>query len=314
MTRLITQRLFALVGVVLAVSVLVFLMTSLLPGDPVRLIIGAEGTPEQYATVESRLGLDRNVVVRYFDWFGDVVRGDLSTSYFSSQPVSERLVDGARVTLAIVLPAIVISSVLGILLGIVAALRPNGMADRLASFFASIGLATPNFWVGMLLVLLFGVTLSWLPATGYQSFNEGVAAWAESLVLPVAAMSLRPLALIARMTRASLLHVLNQEYIRTAIARGVTRRRIILRHAIRNAMVPVVTVIGVQAGFLISTTVVIERVFALPGLGTVAIDAVLRQDVPVVQGFVLLVAVFTVLIGLMIDITTAWLNPRVRMS
>lgn len=314
MTRLVAHRLVALLGVLFAVSILVFLMTSLLPGDPVRLIIGPDGTQEQYAEVESQLGLDRNVVVRYVDWLGDVVRGDLSTSYFSSQPVSERLVDGARVTLSIVVPAIVISSLLGVALGVVAALRPNGPADRVASLFASVGLATPNFWVGMLLALLFAVTLSWLPATGYVAFDQGALQWARSLVLPVAAMALRPLALVARMTRASLLHVLNQEYVRTALARGVPRTRIILRHAIRNAMVPVVTVIGVQAGFLISTTVVIERVFALPGLGSLAIAAVLQQDVPLVQGFVLVVAAFTVLIGLLIDVATAWLNPRVRMS
>lgn len=314
MTRLVAHRLVALLGVLFAVSILVFLMTSLLPGDPVRLIIGPDGTQEQYAEVESQLGLDRNVVVRYVDWLGDVVRGDLSTSYFSSQPVSERLVDGAKVTLSIVVPAIVISSLLGVALGVVAALRPNGPADRVASLFASVGLATPNFWVGMLLALLFAVTLSWLPATGYVAFDQGALQWARSLVLPVAAMALRPLALVARMTRASLLHVLNQEYVRTALARGVPRTRIILRHAIRNAMVPVVTVIGVQAGFLISTTVVIERVFALPGLGSLAIAAVLQQDVPLVQGFVLVVAAFTVLIGLLIDVATAWLNPRVRMS
>jgi peptide/nickel transport system permease protein len=314
MLRIIGRRLIALVGVLFAVSILVFMLQPLLPGDPAEVILGEAITPELKAQVHEDLGLDRPLIVQYITWVGNAIQGDLSTGYYSSEPVTDRLVDGARISLVIVGGAIVIASVVGIAVGIIAALRPNGLFDRFLSMLASIGLATPNFWAAMLLVLGFALTLDWFPATGYQPISDGVGGWAKSLALPTLALALRPIALIARMTRASMLQVLNQDYIRTAIGRGVPRRRLIVHHALRNALVPVVTVIGVQAAFLVGSTVIVERVFALPGLGSLAIDAIIRKDIPVVQGFVLLIATFTVLFSLLVDLTTMWLNPKVRLS
>lgn len=312
MLRLILHRLVALVPLLFIVSVLTFSFTSLLPSDPVDLIIGDTGTQEQYEIVRERLGMNQPVVVRYFQWLGRAVRGDLGTSFFNSVSVMGAVMQRLPVTLSLTVVSALIAIVIGVFAGIAAALRPRSWIDRLATLGATFGQAVPNFWFGLILVAIFAVNLRWFPATGFTPISASPWDWLRSVILPSIALGTSSSAAIARQVRSAMVGVLQQDYIRAARAQGLSTRRIILRHALTNAMVPVVAVLSFQITVLLGGALIVEQVFAINGLGTLAIGAVRQQDIPMIQGIVLVMVALVVLVQLATDVVYGLLNPKAR--
>jgi peptide/nickel transport system permease protein len=314
MFRLVFQRLLALVPLLIIVSVLTFSFTSLLPSDPVDLIIGDNGTQAQYEMVRERLGMNEPVVARYFHWLGRAAHGDLGTSFFNSVSVMGAVMQRLPVTLSLTAVSALIAIIVGVSAGIVAALRPRSLVDRFATLGATFGQAVPNFWFGLLLVAAFAVNLHWFPATGFTPLSESPWEWLRSVVLPSIALGTASSAAIARQVRSAMAGVLQQDYIRAARAQGLSSRRIIMRHALTNAMVPVVAVLSFQITVLLGGALVVEQVFAINGLGTLAITAVRQQDIPMIQGLVLVMVALVVVVQLATDIVYGLLNPKARPS
>lgn len=314
MLRLVTQRLLALVPLVFIVSVLTFSFTSLLPSDPVDLILGDVGTNEQYEMLRERLGLNEPVVTRYFVWLGKALQGDLGTSFFNSVSVMEAVMQRLPVTLSLTAAAALIALVVGIAAGIAAALRPRSWVDRFATLGATFGQAIPNFWFGLILVAIFAVNLRWFPATGFTPITQSPWEWLRSIILPSIALGTASSAAIARQVRSAMVGVLQQDYIRAARAQGLSTRRIIFRHALTNALVPVVAVLSFQITVLLGGALVVEQVFAINGLGTLAIGAVRQQDIPMIQGLVLVMVALVVIVQLATDVVYGLLNPKARPS
>lgn len=314
MLRLLIQRLLALIPLLFLVSVLTFSFTSLLPSDPVDLIIGDYGTKEQYEIVRERLGLNEPVVVRYGEWLGRAVRGDLGTSFFNSVSVTSAVMQRLPVTLSLTAAAALIAIIVGLAAGVAAALRPRSWVDRFATIGATIGQAIPNFWFGLILVALFAVNLRWFPATGFTPLSVSAFGWLKSITLPAIALGLASSAAIARQVRSAMAGVLQQDYIRAARAQGLSARRIIFKHALTNALVPVVAVLSFQITVLLGGALIVEQVFAINGLGTLAITAVRQQDIPMIQGLVLVMVALVVVVQLATDIVYGLLNPKARPS
>jgi peptide/nickel transport system permease protein len=316
MFRFLAKRfVFALIQVVL-VGTVVFGLLHLLPGDPVLVILGSERTPdpETIEAVRAKLGLDRPLVVQYGDWISGLFTGDLGTSLSNNQPVWDRVMARLPRTIELVGAAMLGASVLGILFGMVAALNWNRLGDRLMSLLAVVGISTPVYVVGTLLVLFFAVQLRWLPNAGYTAPGENFSDFLRKLILPAVALSFGPLAIITRTTRSVLLEVRFQNYIRTARAKGLHEMVVVRRHMLRNALIPVVTIIGIQMGSLLGGTVIVEHIFNWPGLSTLLIQSIQRRDYPVVQGIVLVIAALFILINLFVDILYGFLDPRVRQA
>lgn len=314
MLRLVSRRLIALVPLLFIVSVLTFSFTSLLPSDPVDLIIGDAGTQEQYEMVRERLGMNQPIVLRYVQWLGRAVQGDLGTSFFNSVSVTEAVMQRLPVTLSLTLVSAVIAVAVGIAAGVAAALRPHSWVDGLATVGATIGQAIPNFWFGLLLVAVFAVNLRWFPATGFTPISTSPWDWLKSVTLPAIALGLSSSAAIARQVRSAMVGVLQQDYIRAARAQGLPARRVILRHALTNAMVPVVAILSFQITVLLGGALIVEQVFSINGLGTLAIGAVRQQDIPMIQGLVLVMVGLVVAVQLATDIVYGLLNPKARPS
>lgn len=314
MLRLIFQRLLALVPLLFIVSVLTFSFTSLLPSDPVDLIIGDTGTQEQYEIVRERLGMNEPVVVRYFQWLGRAVQGDLGTSFFNSVSVTGAVMQRLPVTLSLTAVSALIAIVVGIAAGIAAALRPRSWVDRFATLGATFGQAVPNFWFGLILVAFFAVNLRWFPATGFTPISASPWEWLRSVTLPAVALGLSASAAIARQVRSAMVGVLQQDYIRAARAQGLPAWRVLFRHALTNAMVPVVAVLSFQITVLLGGSLIVEQVFAINGLGTLAITAVRQQDIPMMQGLVLVMVALVVIVQLATDVIYGLLNPKARPS
>lgn len=314
MLRLIMQRLLALVPLLFIVSVLTFSFTSLLPSDPVDLIIGDQGTQQQYEMVRERLGLDQPVVTRYFKWLGRAVHGDLGTSFFNSVEVTDAVMQRLPVTLSLTAVSALIAIVVGLAAGIAAALKPRSLIDRLATLGATIGQAIPNFWFGLLLAAIFAVGLRWFPATGFTPLGTSPWEWLRSVTLPALTLGLASSAAIARQVRSAMVGVLQQDYIRAARAQGLSSRRVIFKHALKNALVPVVAVLSFQITVLLGGALIVEQVFAINGLGTLAITAVRRQDIPMIQGLVLVMVALVVVVQLVTDLIYGFLNPKARPS
>jgi peptide/nickel transport system permease protein len=312
--RYLIQRLLLVVLVLLGVSVLVFAVTRLTPGDPARVLLGPRATEEQVATLRTQYGLDQPIYVQYLSWLSRVVRGDLGESIQLHRPVLAEVAERFRGTLILALAAMVVAFSVGIAFGVVAALRANTALDRLLMSVALLGISLPPFWVGLILIILFSLVLRWLPATGMLSPTGGgdVLDVLVHLVLPTLSLAVVPLAVIARLTRANVLEVLNQLYVRTARAKGLPPRVVVLRHIMRNTLVGTITILGLEAGWLLAGTVYIETVFAWPGLGAMLVNAILQRDYPLVQGGVLLVAGVYVLINLGTDMLYLYLDPRLR--
>lgn len=314
MLRLVIQRLLALVPLLFIVSVLTFSFTSLLPSDPVDLIIGDSGTQEQYEMVRERLGMNEPVVTRYFQWLGRAAEGDLGTSFFNSVSVMGAVMQRLPVTLSLTAVSALIAIIVGVAAGIAAALRPRSLVDRFATLGATFGQAVPNFWFGLILVAVFAVNLRWFPATGFTPLSDSPWEWLRSVILPSIALGTASSAAIARQVRSAMVGVLQQDYIRAARAQGLSARRIIFRHALTNAMVPVVAVLSFQITVLLGGALVVEQVFAINGLGTLAITAVRQQDIPMIQGLVLVMVGLVVAVQLVTDVIYGLLNPKARPS
>lgn len=314
MLRLIVQRLLALVPLLFIVSVLTFSFTSLLPSDPVDLIIGDNGTQEQYEIVRERLGMNQPVVTRYFLWLGKAVQGDLGTSFFNSVSVMGAVMQRLPVTLSLTAMSALIAIVIGIAAGVAAALRPQSWIDRFATLGATFGQAVPNFWFGLILVAIFAVNLRWFPATGFTPLTQSPWEWLRSVILPSIALGTSSSAAIARQVRSAMVGVLQQDYIRAARAQGLSARRVVFRHALTNAMVPVVAVLSFQITVLLGGALIVEQVFAINGLGTLAIGAVRQQDIPMLQGLVLVMVGLVVIVQLVTDVMYGLLNPKARPS
>ncbi len=310
MLRLILQRLLALVPLLFIVSVLTFSFTSLLPSDPVDLILGDTGTEEQHEMLRERLGLNQPVHVRYMQWLGRAVQGDLGTSFFNSVSVMGAVMQRLPVTLSLTAVSAIIAIVVGVAAGIAAALRPRSWIDRFATLGATFGQAVPNFWFGLILAAIFAVNLRWFPATGFTPISDSPWDWLRSVILPSIALGTSSSAAIARQVRSAMVGVLQQDYIRAARAQGLSARRIILKHALTNAMVPVVAVLSFQITVLLGGALVVEQVFAINGLGTLAIGAVRQQDIPMIQGLVLVMVALVVVVQLATDVIYGLLNPK----
>jgi len=300
----IIRRLLLTIPVVIGVSIIVFSIIRLIPGDPARALAGVNATPEYIEQVRERYGLNDPIYVQYWNFVSGLVQGDLGSSTFSNRPVATEIRERFPRTLVLASVSLVLATILGVSAGIVSATRRNSLFDNASMFVALVGVAAPVFWLALMLQLLFAVQLRVLPATGMG----GV----EHLILPSITLGMASAALMARITRSSVLDVLRQDYITTARAKGVAERMVIYKHALKNALIPVVTVLGLQFGILLGGAVLTETVFAWPGVGRLLVDAILRRDYPVVQGTVMLLAFLFVMINLVVDIIYAFLDPRIH--
>ena len=315
MATYILRRLVGAVLVMLAVATLVFFMIRLVPGDPIAAMLAEAGTPEAREAMIRRLGLDQPLLVQFWKWFSGLFVGDFGNSlYGSNQPVADILMNALPKTLSLAFLSFVIALVIAIPAGIISATRRNTAADGAVSFFAFLGLSMPDFWLAILLIIVFAANLQWLPAIGYVPISEGFWPWLSHLILPAIAIGTGFSAIIARMIRSSMLEVLKTDYMRTAASKGLTQQVILMRHAFPNALIPVITVIGIAFALLISGAVVVENVFSIKGLGRVLIQGIQNRDYPVVQGAVLLVSAFFVLSNLLVDLLYAVIDPRIRYS
>lgn len=312
MTRYILTRIVQMIPVLLGVLVAVFLMLKLTPGDPAAALLGVQATPEELARVRHAMGLDRPWHVQFGIWFANALQGDLGTSYISKKPVSELLLTRLPVTLELTIIAMVLATLVAIPAGIISAARRYSWVDYLITGLALFGVSMPSFWFAILLILLFSLTLGWLPASGYVAWERGVWLHLRSLIMPSLALGLFLIGSLVRFSRASMIETLVQDYIRTARSKGLGQSLILTRHALKNALIPTVTVLGIQFGALLGGAIIIETIFAFPGIGTMMLTAVNQRDFPVVQGATLIVAIAFTLSNLLVDVLYTWLNPRIR--
>lgn len=306
------RRLLAAIPVMGVVALFVFLLLRLTPGDPAAIIAGDSATPEQLMRIRTSLGLNEPLYVQFFTWVGRLLHGDLGVSLISQVPVLQMIGQRIEPTITVALSTIVLSVIVAVPLGVVAAWKHGTWVDRFVMGLSVIGFSVPVFVIGYVLIQIFAIELRWLPVQGFRPMVRGFGPFAERLVLPTLTLSFIYIALIARMTRAAMLDVLGEDYVRTARAKGITESRVLLRHALRNAAVPVITVIGTGFALLISGVVVTESVFNLPGIGRLTVDAVLARDYPVIQGMILLTSGIYVAVNLLIDLAYTLLDPRIR--
>lgn len=315
MASYILRRLVGSALVMLAVATLVFFMIRLVPGDPIAAMLADSGSPEAREAMIRKLGLDQPLIVQFWKWFTNMLQGDLGASiYGNNQPVSTIILEALPRTLSLAFLSFVIALVIAIPAGILSATRKNSATDTTVSLFAFLGLSMPDFWLAILLIIVFAANLQWLPAIGYEPLSAGFWPWLSHLILPSIAIGTGFSAIIARMIRSSMLEVMQADYMRTAASKGLPMRVQMLRHAFPNALIPVVTVIGIAFALLISGAVVVENVFAIKGLGRVLIQGIQNRDYPVVQGAVLVVSAFFVLSNLAVDLLYAVIDPRIRYS
>jgi peptide/nickel transport system permease protein len=314
--RFLAHRFAAVVPVLLVVAVVVFLILRLTPGDPAAVIAGNNATGEDILRIREQLGLSRPLASQFWIWFSNALSGDLGYSFYLNKPVTELIVQRIEPTLSLAAGTLVLAVLVAVPLGTLAAWRMGGWLDRVLSGFSVAGFSVPVFVIGYVLIYLFAVQLHWLPVQGYRRLfgasSQGVGPWAYQLLLPWLTLATIYVALIARVTRASVSEALTEDYIRTARAKGIRESAVLLRHALANAAVPIATVIGIGVGLLIGGVVVTETVFAIPGLGSLTVDAVLNRDFPVIQGVVLFFSVLYVLINLTVDLSYLFLDPRIR--
>jgi peptide/nickel transport system permease protein len=306
------RRLLATIPVMAIVAVLVFAMLRLTPGDPAAIIAGASGTAQDVAAIRAHLGLDRSIFAQFFVWIGNILTGDFGESFFFKKQVAELVADRIGPTLALATTTIILSVVVAVPMGVLAAWKQGTWIDRIVMGFSVLGFSVPVFVIGYVLIYVFAIELSWLPVQGYQPLREGVWGFLQRLILPSVTLSVIYIALIARITRTSVLEVLSEDYIRTARAKGLPDRVVLMKHALRNAAVPIVTIIGIGVALLIGGVVVTESVFSIPGLGRLTVDAVLARDYPTVQAVILLFSLVYVLLNLVVDVAYTFLDPRIR--
>jgi len=311
--QFVARRLLATVPLLFFVSLVVFSFVHVLPGDPAVLFLGEEATPETVAKFRTRLGFDRPLVTQYVEWLGRALRGDLGRSLRTNQPVTEAILQRLPVTLELLGAALAVSLAIAIPAGIVSAVKRNSGVDLVSTVFALIGFSLPNFWLGLILIYVFALLLRWLPPSGFAPL-PALADNARSLILPALTLGTALAALITRQLRSGMLEVLRQDYVRTAQAKGLGQGVVVAKHALKNALIAVVTVIGLQIGGLLGNTIITESLFALPGVGRLMIDAVFSRDFFIVQGVVLFLAVGYVLSNLIVDVLYSYLDPRIRLG
>lgn len=313
MFRLLFRRVLISIPILLAVTLVVFLLLQVAPGDPARRAAGGESASQaQVDDARERLGLNDPMVEQFGTYLGGILTGDLGRSFFSNQPVVDAIADRLPVSISLMTGSLVVALLIALPAGAIAAVRPGGWIDRLVMLMSSAGVAMPSFFIGLLLAYLFAVQLDWLPATGFVPLEDDVGAWARSLALPWLTLGLAAAAEISRFLRASLRDVLDQDYVRTARAKGLPTSKVIGKHAMKNASIPVVTVIGLQVRFLLGGTIVVEEVFGLNGLGSLAVKSVLDRDYPLIQGIAISTAVIVVAVNLLVDLSYGYFNPKVR--
>lgn len=314
MFRYLVMRLLALVPLLFLVSLLTFALLQFNGNDAAVARLGQDATQEQIDAQRAEWGLDRPFVVQYADWVGNALHGDLGTSFLNGASVTTVLMQRLPVTLSLALGGLLLAVAVGVPLGVLGALHAGRLGDRIATIAATIGQAVPAFWVAILLSTVFAVELGWLPATGFVGPTESIGGWLKSIALPCIALGLAAGAAFARQTRGAMIGVLQQEYIRTALATGLSRRQVVTSHGLRNASIPIVTLLGFQAAALLGGSIVVERVFALPGLGSLVVSSVVQNDMPMVMGVVMVTAVVVVIVNLAVDLSYGVLNPRVRVA
>ncbi len=308
----IIRRLLATLPVMAVVGIAVFLLLHLTPGDPAVVIAGDYARPEDIEKIRESLGLNKPLYVQFVSWAGAVLSGDLGTSIFSNLPVSRLIEQRLEPTLALATATIIFAILVAVPMGVIAAWKAGTLTDRTIMVFAVLGFSVPVFVIGYAMMWLFSITLGWFPVQGYKPIGDGFLPFLRSITLPTVALGIIYVALIARITRASMLEVLTEDYMRTARAKGLDNNALLIRHALRNASVPIVTIIGIGIALLIGGVVVTESVFNIPGLGRLTIDAVLRRDYPIIQGVILIFSGAYVLVNLAIDLSYTVLDPRIR--
>jgi|TARA_R110002072_G_scaffold19040_6_gene70548 peptide/nickel transport system permease protein len=312
MTLLLAKRFVILLATLLVTSLLVFLIMEVLPGDPAALMLGVNARPDTLAALRSEMGLDQPMATRYLTWVWGLLQGDLGRSYTYDVPVSELVGERLLVSLPLALLSMTLSTVLAVPLGVLAAARRNSLIDLSIMGFSQLGVAIPNFWFALMLVLLFAVNLQWVSAGGFAGWEAGIWPALVSLALPTISLALPQAAILARVTRSSVLEVLGEDYLRTARAKGLSRSAALWRHAVRNALIPVVTIMGLQFSFLLAGTIIIENVFYLPGLGRLIFQAINQRDLIVVKDLVLLLAGAVVVVNFLVDLLYLLVDPRLR--
>jgi peptide/nickel transport system permease protein len=312
MVGYIVQRLFSTLIVMAMVGVFVFLLLHLSPGDPAAIIAGDNATSEQIDGIRRKLGLDDPLPVQFLRWISQIAQGDLGISIFSNEPVLKLVGQRLEPTVSLALATLLVAVVIAVTFGVIAAWKAGSVIDRLLMVVSVVGFSVPVFVVGYMLIYVFAIWLRWLPVQGYTPIAEGIIPWLRNLTLPAIALGLAYVALIARITRATMLEVLEEDYIRTAVAKGVSTRVLLLKHALRNAGVPIVTIIGIGVALLISGVVITETVFNIPGVGRLVVDAIAKRDYPIIQGVILIFSGVYVIINLLVDLTYMLLDPRIR--
>jgi peptide/nickel transport system permease protein len=307
------RRLLATIPLLFLVSLVVFSFVHVLPGDPAVLFLGEEATPETLAQFRTRLGFDRPLTAQYAEWLGRALRGNLGRSLRTNQPVAEAILQRLPVTLELLAAALLISLAIAIPMGIVSAVRRNSGVDLVSTLFALVGFSMPNFWLGLILIYVFALLLRWLPPSGFVPLVADLADNLRSLILPAITLGTALAALVTRQLRSGMLEVLRQDYVRTAQAKGLSQRLVVGKHALKNALIAVVTVVGLQIGGLLGNTIITETLFALPGVGRLMIDAIFSRDFFIVQGVILFLAVGYVLSNLVVDVVYSYLDPRIRL-
>ena len=284
----------------------------MVPGDPAVTAAGQDATAEQIAATRERLGLDHSILVQFFHWFGNVLTGDLGTSLQGAGSVSQLIVDRFPATASLALLSIVLSVVIGVPAGVVAATHRGRAIDRIVTLVSSAGIAVPSFWLGLVLVIVFSLSTHLLPSSGYVPFTTNPAEWFRYIIMPAATLAAASTAEIARQVRGSMIDVLEQDYIRTATAKGMLPRTVLLKHALKNSGVPAMTMVGLQVTFLLGGSVIVEQIFGIPGIGALSITAVLQRDIPVIQGVVLVAALAVLIVNFFVDLSYRYFNPKVR--
>lgn len=308
------RRLVSVIPVLLLVSLMSFAIIWIVPGDPAAVFLDASATPEQLERLRHDLGLDKPPLTQMIEWYGRVFTGDLGQSILLRRSVSEAIVERLPVTLSLSALALAFAAIMGVAAGVIAATQRGAWGDQSIMTLALIGLCIPDFWLGLVLIVVFSVEMGWFPSGGYTPISEGILPWLSTMALPAFTLAIVQIGFIARMTRSAMLDVLNQDYIRTADAKGLSRKYLIVRHGLPNAMMPILTVTGIIAGALLGSAVVVEQVFSLPGVGRLIIGAILSWDFPVIQGGLLFLAIIYLLINLLVDLLYAAFDPRVRLE
>ncbi len=314
MAEILPQRLLLLIPTLFLASLLIFGIIELAPGDPAQMMLGPEATPDQVAAERVTLGLDQPIPIRYVIWLRDVLRGNLGVSLVYDRPVTALVLEAFPNTLRLAVTSFILSVLFGFPMGIASALRQNKPIDLVLTWVASLGLAIPSFWLGIILILIFSVQLKWLPPSGVGTSDQGFLTGLSFLVMPVVTIAISNLAVFSRFVRSSMIDVIAADYVRTARSKGLAESVVVTRHALRNAMLPVVTILGIQFGRLLGGAVITEAVFAYPGIGRLVVTSILNRDYPVVQATLLLVVIIFLLTNLIVDMSYGFLDPRVSAS